>query len=202
MQVMNRVKKIIYIYTLASCLNCFGGYNRKYLSLDLGRRYSFGILDRGFKSSYQRHFSFSARLNEQDNNNNFKDLNAGLECEDNNNVLTYDPNWNNIFTSIIPSNFIFNKQLPLHLYFDTYQLQDKDYFSKIIDKNIEKSEIYTVFIKVRYNVDSFFMAGSQFGIQYNNDEDINHLLLAVNTRLEDYFSDYNLSDNSVSPTYN
>lgn len=42
------------------------------------------------------------------------------------------------------------------------------------------------------------MAGSQLGVQYNNEEDINHLLLAVNTRLNDYFNDYNLSDNSVS----
>ena len=103
----------------------------------------------------------------------------------------------NPFASIIPSKYVFSKNKPLLLYFDIFQLENNEFFFKKIDNNIEKGVVYTVFIKVRYNVDSFFMAGSQFGFKYNNKQDVDKFLYSVNARLDNYFSGYNLGNDCI-----
>ena len=56
---------------------------------------------------------------------------------------------------------------------------------------------YTVFIKVRYNVDKFFMAGNQCGFNYTSDYVVKDLFTVVSKRLEDYMSDYNLTEEAI-----
>lgn len=56
--------------------------------------------------------------------------------------------------------------------------------------------IYTVF-KVKYNKDSFFMAGNQFGFDFKSDTDIDNLLATIILRLEDCFNQYNLTNQSI-----
>lgn len=62
----------------------------------------------------------------------------------------------------IPSSFVPGKDLPLHVYFNMSDLSSSVFKNRIIDK-VSLNFVYTVFVKVRYNHDSLFMAGNQFG---------------------------------------
>lgn len=56
---------------------------------------------------------------------------------------------------------------------------------------------YTVYVKVRYDVDNFFMAGNQFGFRYDNETNLSDLYFDILQRLEQYYSSYNLSDSDI-----
>jgi hypothetical protein len=169
------------------------------LTLDMCRTYpmcisSFGNLSRKRNISQKRNFSITGGCRV----NNVNNVDSNINNNVNNPSYPSDVSFDNAFSSIIPSKYVFSKNNPLLLYFDLFQLENKDYFYKTIEANVSKDVVYTVFIKIRYNIDSFFMAGSQFGFQYKNSEDVNNILFAVNGCLEDYFSEYNLRDESVS----
>lgn len=100
------------------------------------------------------------------------------------------------FNNIIPSKYVQSKNKPLIVYFGLHELYSP-IFNKRIDHEIPMGFIYTVIIKVRYDVEHFFMAGNQFGFNYDSQYKIDDLLTIVNNKLDDYFSDYNLSDQSV-----
>ena len=57
--------------------------------------------------------------------------------------------------------------------------------------------VYTVFIKVRYNVDEFFMVGNQFGFNYTCKSDIEGLITVASIKLEEYMVAYNLTDDAI-----
>lgn len=57
--------------------------------------------------------------------------------------------------------------------------------------------IYTVFVKVRYNIDNFFMVGNQFGFNYFLSSELLVLFKDINTRLEEYLSRYNLANEDI-----
>lgn len=65
--------------------------------------------------------------------------------------------------------------------------------TSVIEKNVQ----YTVFIKIRYSENKFFMAGNQFGFLYSSQYDIDNLAVIINARLEDYFQEYNLQDGDI-----
>src|SRR6266567_2557832 len=65
------------------------------------------------------------------------------------------------------------------------------------NSNITKVLMYTVYIKVRYNIDSFFMLGNQFGFDFSSEDKIYDLLSIVIDRLEEAFEEYSLIDESV-----
>ena len=100
------------------------------------------------------------------------------------------------FNNIIPSQYVQSKNKPLVVYFALHELYGPK-FNDIITREIPMRLIYTVIVKVRYDVDNFFMAGNQFGFNYDSQYKINDLLTVINNKLDDYFSDYNLSDESV-----
>jgi hypothetical protein len=66
-----------------------------------------------------------------------------------------------------------------------------------LTKFIESDVRYTVYIKVRYNEDSYFMAGNQFGFKYSSKINIDELYAIITARFEDYFSHYNLTDEDI-----
>lgn len=70
-------------------------------------------------------------------------------------------------------------------------------FTSIIIANKLIFDTYTVYIKIRYNRDSFFMAGNQIGFNYVSIDDLVNLYNAINIRLEEYFSVYNLQDDNI-----
>lgn len=67
-------------------------------------------------------------------------------------------------------------------------------FRDMVSSKISLGNIYTFFIKVRYDYNNFFMAGSQFSFDYSSNDKIDNLLQIVNNRLEDCFNAYNIID--------
>lgn len=62
-----------------------------------------------------------------------------------------------------------NKTIPIHYYIYQFNFT---YFTRILYPKIPKGFLYSVFIKVRYNEDSFFMAGNQFGFDFSTEADV------------------------------
>jgi hypothetical protein len=58
--------------------------------------------------------------------------------------------------------------------------------------------MFSVFIKIRYNENSFLMLGNQFGFCLNSINDIDDLLSIIQSRLDDSFEEYNLTNASIS----
>ena len=93
---------------------------------------------------------------------------------------------NNPFCSPIPVDYILLpprklagrvKEKAISSYFNIHEINPVSL--KRITKNLVKNVNYTVYIKVRYNMDSYFMAGNQFGFTYNNDKSIPELYLIM-----------------------
>lgn len=103
---------------------------------------------------------------------------------------------NEHFLSTIPSIYISSKNKPIFVYFNLNELNFIHFTSKI-SSTVPKNFVYTVFIKVRYSLDSFFMAGSQFGFDFSSNSEIQNLFNVVMSRLEGYFDAYNLSEDDV-----
>lgn len=57
--------------------------------------------------------------------------------------------------------------------------------------------LYTVYIKVRHSEDQFFMAGNQFGFNFNTVDDAMYPASQVRTRLNDYFSLYKILEENL-----
>ena len=104
---------------------------------------------------------------------------------------------NNPFDDVIPTRLIRKSEKPIFLYLSMDDLYNTSSFKHKVENCLIVDGIYTVFVKVRYNIDSFFIAGNQFGFEYKNINSINDLLSCVNIRLEQYFSSYNLTDESI-----
>src|SRR6266576_1725969 len=102
----------------------------------------------------------------------------------------------NPFLQNIPSEYIQSKEKALNIYFKIYDLKYPAFNDKI-NSNITKVLIYIVYIKVRYNIDSFFMLGNQFGFDFSSEDKIYDLLSIVIDRLEEAFEEYSLIDESV-----
>jgi hypothetical protein len=102
----------------------------------------------------------------------------------------------NPFLQYIPNEYIQSKEKALNIYFNFYELKYPAFNNKI-NSNVTKGLIYTVYIKVRYNIDSFFMLGNQFGFDFSSEDKIYDLLGIVIDRLEEAFEEYNLIDESV-----
>ena len=67
-------------------------------------------------------------------------------------------------------------------------LDNKDIFNKSIKKfNLSIDKRYTVYIKVRYNLNMFFMLGNQFGFHYISDNSLSELYDDINIKLLEYF---------------
>lgn len=96
----------------------------------------------------------------------------------------------------IPSNYIFSRDKPVGILFKMWQLYLSN-FTNVIDQNLVSYSVYTVFIRVRYNKDQYFMAGNQFGFNFSSLLDIKGLFDVVTEKLSDYMEDYNLTDESI-----
>lgn len=91
-----------------------------------------------------------------------------------------------------------NKNKVVHIYFGVEDLYDLFTFSeKMLNTNLPVNNVYTVYVKVRYSKDSFFMAGNQFGFKFSSDNDYELLFQDVKVRLDEYFSYYNLVDEDI-----
>lgn len=83
-------------------------------------------------------------------------------------------------------------------YLNLHDLKTNDSFiNKMTGVKLSLDQRYTVFIKVRYNVDMFFSAGSQFGFHYNDKTSLTELYYTINAKLDEYQDKYNLTDDNI-----
>lgn len=91
-----------------------------------------------------------------------------------------------------------NKNKVVNAYFGVIDSYDLSLFSeKMLNINLDVNNVYTVYVKVRYSKDSFFMVGNQFGFKYESEGDFEVLFGDMRSRLEEYFSHYNLVDEDI-----
>lgn len=108
-----------------------------------------------------------------------------------------DSSQNNPLFAPIPVNYIASKEKPLNVYFSLIEMYNFVQFCTKIKSIIEWNTKYTVYIKVRYRIDNYFMAGNQFGFSYESDNSLDDLYTTTRYKLEDYFKDYFLEDVDV-----
>ena len=83
-------------------------------------------------------------------------------------------------------------------YISLVDLGNQESFNdRIKNSNLSKDQRYIVYIKVRYNIDMFFMVGNQFGFYYKSSDSFIELYDNINIKLDEYFSSYNLTDNDI-----
>ena len=83
------------------------------------------------------------------------------------------------------------------MHIDLLDFYEQDSFYKEVRDVLPLNERYTVFIKVRYHKDKYFMAGNQFPLKYFSYEDLEELHDIVYKRLQDYFVEYKLVDSDI-----
>lgn len=156
-----------------------------YLTLNIRNNYNFTSFTSvfGYKG-YNFRFHFKQR---KKNRRQYSTYTRSLNSLHNVNPQFYNP---------IPSAYVSSKGLPIHLHFTIFQLNSSE-FNQIISKYVPIDFVYTVFIKVRYNIDSFFMAGNQFGFDYYSDSDIEQLHDDAMSKLQFYLDEYNLTGDAV-----
>lgn len=80
--------------------------------------------------------------------------------------------------------------------FDFWEIQ-RDIMTNRIVARLDLDYVYTVFIKVRYSVDRYFMVGNQFGFNYDNIYKLTDIFDTVVNRLEEYMEDYDLKEDEI-----
>ena len=103
---------------------------------------------------------------------------------------------NHLFYNIIPSTYVYAKAKPITIYYDIRDINTPKFANEIIAK-IPVEFTYTVFIKVRYNINEYFMAGNQSGFVFTSNSDINELYTTVYKRLNEYLDFYDLNYDDI-----
>lgn len=104
---------------------------------------------------------------------------------------------NSNFNNPIPSQYIFGKNKPFGIFFKIWELYFNN-FLNAISKIIPCDFVYTVFIRVRYNKNEYFIAGNQFAFNYSSKLEVKGMLDIVMSRLDQYLDDYNLNSYDIS----
>ncbi len=102
------------------------------------------------------------------------------------------------FNSLVSTDYILSKDKEINLYLDAFEFSSINsvYSSFNTLKNaitrVPKGSVYTVYVKVRYNINSSFMVGNGILLDYKTDSDINYLSYNVSDRLPIYLEKYEL----------
>lgn len=71
------------------------------------------------------------------------------------------------------------------------------FIDKMVNVNLSIYNIYTVYVKVRYDRDNFFMVGNQFGFNFSSENSYEVLFHDITIRLEEYFAYYNIINEDI-----
>lgn len=121
------------------------------------------------------------------NNDNSID-NKDLEMEVNTNSIIDDLSYDYYHPKLQPIIMLFNIS-DLHY--------DHTPFIEKLRKGLTNNSYYTVFVKVRYSPNNFFMLGNQFGYKYT-EHSHNELLEILNIRLDEYFEEYGFDSDYIN----
>lgn len=98
----------------------------------------------------------------------------------------------------LENKFVSNlKNKPILVSFDILDIQENTVID-ILKTRLEIGIVYTVFVEVRYNLNHFFMAGTQFGLEYTNPNELYLVYRNVVKRLEDYMESYELDQEDIA----
>lgn len=103
---------------------------------------------------------------------------------------------NDPFYNIIPSVYVYKNDKPISIHFNIFEISTADFSVEILSKLVLGST-YTVFIRIKYNINEYFMAGNQFGFIYSCKTDVDELQLIVHQRLEVLLDEYNISAEDI-----
>ena len=67
----------------------------------------------------------------------------------------------------------------------------------MLEIDLVVDSIYTIYIKVRYHKDQYFMLGNQFGFKYSSDESFVDMFMVIKDRLKYFYERYNLIDEDI-----
>lgn len=101
------------------------------------------------------------------------------------------------FSTPIPSQYVLSKEKDILFHIVPANIYDLQNFTTYISNGLVKDLLYTVYVKVRYDENNFFMAGNQFGFDFTSSDSISHLQENIIARLEEYFLDYNLTEDQI-----
>ena len=102
---------------------------------------------------------------------------------------------NQLLNNVIPSEFIHTKDEPIFVYLD--YIDDISYFVRSIRCSVPINRNYTVFVKVRYDMDRFAMTGNQFAFNYFHLRDIELMFETIVFKLEQHYSLYSTSQDDI-----
>lgn len=104
---------------------------------------------------------------------------------------TIDP-----FNTIIPSEYTFGRNKPVYFHLELHQM-NLDYFAVQVNTKVPYNCTYTVFIRVKYNYNEYFMAGNQFGFTFDNDKRIQQVFKVIVDRFNKYMEYYKLTAKDI-----
>lgn len=108
-----------------------------------------------------------------------------------------DNKLNNIFLEDINIKYAYNKNnKAIRVSFNFLELE-RDLFIDRIQKRLDLGCVYTVFIKVRYSIDRYFMVGNQFGFNYDKTYRLDDVYNTLQQRLEGYMEEYDLIEDDI-----
>jgi len=98
----------------------------------------------------------------------------------------------------IPSSYVNSNNKAIDMFFSIDDVYNSVVFVYKVTKAISGGSTYTVFVKVRYNHDDFFMAGNQFAFTYSTDANIEgEVRKSIMERLDDYLEGYGITRSQV-----
>jgi hypothetical protein len=67
----------------------------------------------------------------------------------------------------------------------------------MVNVNLSIDNVYTIYVKVIYDKDTFFMVGNQFGFNFSYENSYEVLFYDITIRLEEYFAHYYLVNEDI-----
>lgn len=105
-------------------------------------------------------------------------------------------NSSNPFSSPIPSHYVHDKTRTGSVYFNLTELVDVTHYANKV-YCLLPHDLYTTYVKIRYNNDPHAMCGNQFGFDYNSIDDIDKLFSIVSDKINQSFEGCGLSDDDI-----
>jgi len=138
--------------------------------------------------THKTHYQTSSPNNNHSNNNIENNYSNSL---DNNNLKS------SVYQGNIPFRYDDNyKNKKISVTFSIYHYRED--WIRVFEKVLQVGNVYTMFVRVRFNINMFCMLGKQSGFMYNKSEDLLNICVLIEDRLNHYMNDYQLLFEDIS----
>lgn len=108
-----------------------------------------------------------------------------------------DNKYSDRFNASIPSKYILKNKMGILIFSSIFDFYSIDVMADKITNSLISNTSYNCLVKVRHQVNDFFMAGSQFGFKFNSFIDIINLVYTVKARISEYLEQYRLPSDYI-----